>query len=184
MIIGVLVFALYLVAAYIISKASRSGNDWLFNTMWAYHPILYIECLCPFFFGAIACKTSNISRTIYQTGIFNRNWVAILLLLILVIARCLVNTDAFSPVYALLVIIIFSRIQWSGWLKRLLQFFGQHSTTMWLTHSYFCYYLFHDFIYSFRYPLLIYWVTIVCALVAPYIVITMSRAVEKLTKYK
>ena len=33
---------------------------------------------------------------------------------------------------------------------------GKHSMVMWLTHSFFCYHLFHDFIYSFKYPLLIY----------------------------
>ena len=37
---------------------------------------------------------------------------------------------------------------------------GKLSLIIWLTHSFFCYYLFHDFIYGFKYPLLIYIVLI------------------------
>ena len=33
-------------------------------------------------------------------------------------------------------------------------------STMWFVHTYFCYYMFHDFIYSFKYPLAIYLVLI------------------------
>ena len=40
--------------------------------------------------------------------------------------------------------------------RRFLIAMGRHSMVMWLTHSYFCYHLFHDFIYGFRYPLVIY----------------------------
>ena len=36
---------------------------------------------------------------------------------------------------------------------------------MWLTHTYFSIYLFHDFIYGFRYPLLIYVVLVGVSLI-------------------
>lgn len=168
-------FALYLGAAFIISRASRSGNEWLFTTMWAYHPVLYIECLCSFLFGAIACKSSLNCLPSWFIRVTDRGWKVVLLLVMLIIARCIVNTDACSPIYTLLVILLLSRVQWSKWANKGLQFFGKHSTVMWLTHSYFCYYLFHDFIYGFKYPLLIYFVTVGCALCASYVVQAICR---------
>lgn len=174
-------FALYLAAAYIISRASRSGDEWLFNTMWAYHPILYIECLCSFLFGAIACKSSPDSFLSWFIHLTDRGWKIALLLVMLIIARCIVNTDACSPIYTLLVILLLSRVQWLEWANKGLQFFGNHSTVMWLTHSYFCYYLFHDFIYGFKYPFLIYIVTVGCALCASYVV---QLVLSVMTVYK
>lgn len=168
-------FALYLSAAFIISRASRSGDEWLFTTMWAYHPILYIECLCAFLFGAIACKTSNNSLPAWFARLTDRGWKVALLLVMLIIARCIINSDACSPLYTFLVILLLSQVQWSEWANKGLQFFGNHSTVMWLTHSYFCYYLFHDFVYGFKYPLLIYFVTVGCALSASYVAQTICR---------
>lgn len=168
-------FSLYLIAAFIISRASRSGNVWMFTTMWAYHPILYIECLCSFLLGAIACKYSHNILPSWFIRVTDRGWKVIILLVILIIVRCLINTDACSPLYTILFILLLSRIHWSEWLNIGLQFLGNHSTVMWLTHSYFCYYLFHDFIYGFEYPLLIYIVTVGCALCASYMVLTICR---------
>ncbi len=177
-------FTLYIATAFIISKASRSGNEWLFTTMWAYHPILYFECLCSFLFGAIACKHSREDLPAWFIQLTNHGWQVVLLLLILIIARCIVNTDACSPIYAFSIIILLSRIQWSKQLNKLLVFFGKHSTTMWLTHSYFCYYLFRDFIYGFKYPLSIYIITIGCALCASYMIEFLVSRVQKQIKHK
>lgn len=168
-------FALYLAMAFIISKASRSGGVWLFTTMWVYQPILYFECLCSFLFGSIACKYSHDDFPSWLIRLTDCGWKVVLLLVILIIARCIINTDASSPLYTFLFILLLSRIHWSGWINSVLWFFGKHSTVMWLTHSYFCYYLFHDFIYGFKYPILIYLVTIGCALGASYVIQTICH---------
>lgn len=168
-------YALYLAMAYIISKASRSGDEWLFTNMWAYHPILYFECLCSFLLGAIACKNYNDIPPAWLIRMTNQGWKIVILLVILIVIRCIINTDACSPIFAFLVIMLLSRIHWVKWLKKELLLFGKHSLGMWLTHSYFCYYLFHDFIYGFKYPLIIYLVTIGCSLCASYVVQTICR---------
>lgn len=45
-------------------------------------------------------------------------------------------------------------------METLLKFLGKHSLNIWLIHTWLCYYLFKDFIYGFKYPLLIFIVTI------------------------
>lgn len=54
-------------------------------------------------------------------------------------------------------------------IKRILCYLGHHSTYMWLTHTFFCYYLFHDYIYGLRYPILMYGVLILLALASSYV---------------
>ena len=163
-------FTLYLATAFIISRVSRRGDVWLFTTMWAYHPILYIECLCSFLLGAIVCKSSRYKLPFWFIRMTDRGWKIALFLMILVIGRCIINTSACNPLYTFFVILLLSRIHWTLWAKKVFLFFGNHSTTIWLTHSYFCYYLFHDFIYGFKYPLLIFFVTLGCSLFASYMV--------------
>lgn len=41
-------------------------------------------------------------------------------------------------------------------VEAFLEFFGRHSTNMWLVHYFFCRFIFGDTIYALRYPLLIY----------------------------
>ena len=48
---------------------------------------------------------------------------------------------------------------------------------MWLTHSFFCYHIFHDFIYGFKYPLVIYIVLIVISYVVSLPISYLSKAV-------
>ncbi|MBQ1908721.1 MAG: hypothetical protein II170_02145, partial [Bacteroidaceae bacterium] len=42
--------------------------------------------------------------------------------------------------------------------------FGRYSLYMWLTHTFYAYYLFHEEIYGLRYPLLMYVVLVAVSL--------------------
>lgn len=45
-------------------------------------------------------------------------------------------------------------------VTKVLTSFGRRSTTMWFCHTFFCYYIFRDFIYSFSHPVLIFLVLV------------------------
>jgi hypothetical protein len=64
--------------------------------------------------------------------------------------------SVFYPFYVTAFILLFVCIKRPAWLDRSLNAFGRRSTSMWLVHTYFCYYLFQDFIYGFKSPLLIF----------------------------
>lgn len=51
---------------------------------------------------------------------------------------------------------------------------------MWMIHSWFCYYLFHDFIYSFSYPILIFMALIVISYHSSLIVNQIALPIERL----
>lgn len=80
-------------------------------------------------------------------------WMSVLAVCTL---RVAVKASAFDALYALLLITMLSSIDFAKWSKHTLLSFGRHSTNMWLTHTFYSWYLFPEFFYSLRYPLLIF----------------------------
>ena len=82
-----------------------------------------------------------------------------LLIVMLIALRCIVRLpwDAFYTFFFVMIILNMRRI---GWIDRVLAELGKKSMVMWMVHTYFSIYLFHDFIYGFKYPILIYLVLI------------------------
>lgn len=65
-------------------------------------------------------------------------------------------------------------------LKKVLIKLGDNSMNMWMIHSWFCYYIFHDFIYSLKYPLLIFVVLVVISYVCSLAVNKIAQPIERL----
>lgn len=82
--------------------------------------------------------------------------------------------------YAFGVITCLLFVPMPNFLKVVLQKLGNQSMNMWMIHSWFCYYLFHDFIYSFSYPLLIFAVLTVISYVCSLIVNMIAKPIEQL----
>ena len=57
-------------------------------------------------------------------------------------------------------VIIFLNMRRISWMDRVLAELGKKSMVMWMVHTFFSIYLFHDFIYGFKYPIVIYVVLI------------------------
>lgn len=51
---------------------------------------------------------------------------------------------------------------------------------IWMIHSWFCYYLFHDFIYSFSYPLVIFAMLTVISYICSFVVNKVALPIERL----
>lgn len=83
---------------------------------------------------------------------------------------CLTRTAAWGPLYATTFIVLFlSAPRWL-WIDKALAHLGNHSMNMWLIHAWFCYYIFHDLMYSLRYPLVIFVTLVVVSLLCSYFV--------------
>lgn len=170
-----LVFALslYIAVKYIIS---RYGALYLYGRMFVYTPILVLSLYPAFFIGAAFIKHWNwISLQINR----NKNvggWLW-LLLIIVVITECVIHSAAVGLFYLVAVVVIFYAAPRWKIVDTILVRLGRHSMTMWLIHTWFCYYLFHNFIYGFKYPLLIYLALILTSITASYIIKFMLRPI-------
>ena len=126
------------------------GTVYLYSHRLVYMPIMYLHFLFAFFLGAIMAKY-NMLRNVKIGG-----GIALCLLLLVTILRMCMETGVAHPLYAIAFTILFVKIRRWLWLDNFLYEMGRRSTSMWFVHTYFCVYLFRDFIYSFHYPIVIF----------------------------
>ena len=148
----------YLIATYLIKVYYSS----YFSIHYAqYQIMLYIYSYLSFIVGAMFCRHSKEALNV-RIG----NWLPVLLFFSVMLSRSIIGKSYYAVPSTMAVVIFFTCMRRPIWCDKLLAFFGggRYSTEMWLVHAYFCYYLFHDFIYGFRYPAVIFVVTTVCSL--------------------
>lgn len=161
---------LNLLCGYVIS---RYGSAFLYENSWAYVPILFLQMLFPFSLGAYIVMYPKILTKFKMGGV---NW---LLLFVLIIIRCCLDTSAFDDFYVLTFILLFVNAPKPNVLERFLIEMGKRSTSMWFIHAYFCNMFFHDFIYSFKYPLFIYIVLIITSYVSATVIDSINNFIQK-----
>lgn len=178
--IRIILFFLITGTIYFISYLTIHlfGAIYLYSHQFAYMPILYLSLLFPFVLGAILAKYDIVGKI--KLG----GMQSLLLLLLLIISRMCIETGIFHVIYAAIFIVLFVHIKRAEWLDCFLYEMGRRSTSMWFVHSYFCYYLFHDFIYGFKYPLVIFLVLLLCSYISAIIIDYLNNNIQKVFKIK
>lgn len=91
--------------------------------------------------------------------------VYVVLIIGLFFVKCLFKVTLADGLYALAFIWCFLHIPIHKYVRKVLFEIGRRSMVMWMTHTFFCVYLFQDFIYGFKYPIVIFLVLVtVCYL--------------------
>lgn len=140
-------------AMFVISRYYATFFDFHYAV---YHMVLYFDCLLPFLVGTMFCKYADREAPIWLAHVFALPQpVLVGMLLVLFLVNCCISSAAFSPFFLVAFVTLFISIRWHSWFLGCCRFLGRFSTTVWLVHTWFCYYLFKDFIYGFHYPLLI-----------------------------
>jgi hypothetical protein len=93
-----------------------------------------------------------------------------LLMILLCVKMFLGNTSLLNLPFVLLLLPLLLSLDLPHSITATLQFFGRHSTNMWLTHFFFAYYIFGGEIYRLQYPLLIFAALVAVSLLSSYIV--------------
>ena len=115
----------------------------------------------------------------FRVSRFQGVWIW-MVLIALVVFRCCFETGAFHTLYVAAFIIMFVKAPRPKVLDAFLMEMGRHSTSMWFVHTYFCYYLFHDWIYGFQYPIVIFLVLLACSYVSAVVIDWINANVKKL----
>lgn len=158
--------ALYF-GAYLTSWMTHHGFIELGYTL--NEVIRVLNMILPFLIGAALCKFSIVSKV---KALFERKQLLLTLSLILLcVVRLSTDFDfILQLVYSTSLIILVCSARKPEWLSNLLSFFGKHSTTMWLVHAYFIWYLFGEYPYTLKYPILIFGVSFIESLIAAIII--------------
>lgn len=151
---SILILSSYFISSYIVPA---HANDSILN-----HILTYFQFMFPIVIGG--CLHDWSSKGSLPKLHIHPIYV-ILMIGILLISRMSINTNAFNSLYAAALIWLFLQIRHlSPALQRVLSFLGEYSLMIWLTHTYFAYYLFRSIIYGARYPLLIFVLLLVITL--------------------
>lgn len=156
---------------------SRYGAAFLFGHMWAYNLLLVFHLLFNFCLGAMAARTHFFERF---TNVFGNklNTSAIAMGgVLLIVINCVFKYNFF---YAFGIITCLLLMPLPQIIKAVLQKLGDQSMNMWMIHSWFCYYLFHNFIYSFAYPIVIFMVLTAISYFSSLIINRLSLPIERL----
>ncbi len=77
--------------------------------------------------------------------------------------------------YTPLVAILLSHAPLAPVVQRVLTVLGRYSMPMWLVHTWFAYYLFKDYVYALRYPVLIFLALTLVSLATSWLVMQAVR---------
>lgn len=112
-----------------------------------------------FAIGAVMCRLAA-KNQLKRLFLMDNNSLTLLVLVLLISAKCLTTSHAFDYPYTFAFIYLFIHLKLPQFLKIALLKFGKASTSMWMIHSYFCYHLFQPYIYWFKYPIIIFFALI------------------------
>lgn len=154
------------------------GDSYLYTHQGVYILVLYFNLLFPFLLGGIMMKYNIVNKCKIKKE------VALALIVLLMLMRMCIATSFFHVFFAAIFIILFMRVGRGKWLDCFLYEMGRRSTSMWFVHTYFCYYLFHDFIYNFKNPLLIFTVLLVFSYISALVIDYLNNKIQKLINLK
>lgn len=109
-----------------------------------------------------------------------RRILCLFILLALCLLRMSLGPSFLNAFFVLVCIPLYVLIKRPIWLQRFLMFFGKHSTNMWLCHTFFAYYIWSEWFYGLRYPLLIYTALVIVSLGVSMLVLPVYKRVERL----
>lgn len=135
-----------------------------------YMLLLYGRLIFFFMVGAWMCRHAG-SFTRVSLG----RWWLWGALLLAVVVQCLVRREMMYVWYTPLVAILLSHAPLAPVVQRVLTVLGRYSMPMWLVHTWFAYYLFKDYVYALRYPVLIFLALTLVSLATSWVVMQAVR---------
>ncbi len=115
-----------------------------------------VQFIFPFYLGAFLCKEHVLDKVREMDFFRNKRLVLMSLVALIAIRSCFTTYFFIAPAYAFLCIILLSSVNIRGCVGALLLHIGRYSLLMWMVHAWIYKYLFPDFIYSFRFPIIIF----------------------------
>lgn len=164
---------LHLITSYGIS---RYGTKLFYNNYWIYTPWLVLHISFNFCLGAMCARTGILDKIkAFPLKPYVLRCLGIILLIAFVTYECI---GKYNLLYSLGILVGLLCAGISGWPKNMLMELGRHSMNMWMIHSWFCYYLFSDFIMWFRYPMLIFVVLVLISYLCSRIANRLIKPIE------
>ncbi|MFD0829824.1 acyltransferase family protein [Neobacillus sp. M.A.Huq-85] len=126
--------------------------------------VLFGTSQLPFIVGAIFAKDkiyTKISKKLSRVPM--KNILCLLGILLLAVLHGFYESMIIAPITGIAFICLFNLVDKSKRLQKVLDYFGTHSTNIWLTHMFFYMTIFPNLVFAAKYPLLIFcWLVLLC----------------------
>ena len=150
------------------------GNE-LYDTL-LIQPVYWVQLTFYFSLGILLFRLlqnepkqlKNLSGFIYM-----------IILCLVIIVKSQFKITIADGFYAFIFIFCYLHIPINYHIASFLNKLGKHSMPMWMTHTFYCVYLFPDFIYGFKYPLLIFAVLVIISYVTAIPIMWVSKQIIK-----
>lgn len=169
-------FAVYGIAYYV--RFQMSASSWFLQKFGPFGMTLF-----EYLVGAVCCRirfiqlAHKIWKKIPKTM---QGGLSIVVLIALLYIRTKVIPSLFvAPVSGMILIMLFHFWQKPREVEKFLLLIGEHSTNVWLTHMFFYLAPFKGFIYTAKYPLLIYTFMIAITLVVSFLLKILEKPIQK-----
>ncbi len=138
-----------------------------------------------FIVGTIFAKEKVFSKTVHRlNNVSFKNTLCYGGIISLVILHSFYESAIIAPITGVSLIFMFVIMNKSIWVEKVLVYFANHSTNIWLTHMFFYETIFTSLTFAPRYPILIFvWLLILC-IISSYIINAMYRPLIKLFESK
>lgn len=154
-------------ASYVVSRYITPG---ILDNFILVFIIVTAGLLFDFVIGASMMQlTDKKTHEKKSNALISNGYIGLLLFIALILLRCFIKIP-WATFYSALVVILFINAKRPKWIDNILEALGRKSMVMWMVHTYFSIYLFHDFIYWFKYPIIIYLVLICVSYVVAIII--------------
>lgn len=147
-IIGVTFVLSMMVSVIFVVFGNYVNNNWYFI-----QPLEILSFLFPFFIGVLLAREKVFER---MNGQKNKVYWWGILVLLMIIRICFHGNTIMDIVYCTIFIFSYIMAPHSLYVSAFLHSLGRESTGMWMIHTWICYYLFHDLLYSLHSSVLIY----------------------------
>lgn len=145
--------ALSLSILYLCVFACMKFNLDFFNkhrAIWLFSQTIMM--LFPFVMGCLYAKNDYFRKWKKRIeAIPYRNTILMVIIITILVVRSQVGLFVIAPFFGILFLSLIAMIDRPKWLDAILVPLGRQSTFMWLIHTFFCYYIFREFIYAFKY---------------------------------
>lgn len=142
---------LFLISGFLISRLGNGGsisNPFINNIVQTGFMFL------PFMIGALSSKYNIFTKLKNKFQSNTNKWIFLLLLILLIIIKCFIISSFFAPIYGFLFISLYY-LNYSNNKFLFLRFIGKHSMNIWMIHTWLMVYIFPDYFYFLKEPMLI-----------------------------
>lgn len=147
--------------------------------------LVFINCifmLFSFVVGILYVKYDLIQKSLDKLHYLSNKSLFAILILICFIKLLLGNSSIINLPFVLLFIPLMVSINKANYINKLFIFLGKHSANMWLTHYFFCWFIFGNRIYKLYYPIVIFLCLILLSILSSFVIKSLFTPLKKMIR--